>query len=380
MKFDINLEHYPKLKNNNDIERTINYLLLIGYNHVYINEQTNLVEQISNRIKNDINCNEKFTEIDEHINKLFGLSSSSNKKGEVSENIIYELINNNYKDYCYDKKRTIAHNADGELNSPSGLKSLVEIKNYEVNVNKDEVKKFKNDLINTNINFGLFISIKSNIIGYKYFDYETFIHNQKEYHIIYISKIYENDNLLNCAIMLLEKIYSLKSNTNIKSYQFSNIKEHLKELNNIFDKTKDLHDKLLNLENVIKSSFNDFYQNFRKYEIDLNNQFNIIWTNIEEDIETVYFNNSDNKESILSKFSEDKCLIIMSRLFELLNDYDIIIEDNIWNVIKNTKHIATIKKFKDKLNIDFNNSIKISLDKKNLDTNLIIISNILNSI
>ena len=197
MLVDINLDDYPKLKDNNNIQNTINYLLLIGYNHVYINEQNMLADNICNKINKDIvNTHDKMDNIDDSIKKLFGLNSSSNKKGEISEDIIYQLINNKYKDYSYEKTRHIPHNADGMLNSITGLQSLVEIKNYNTNLNKDEVEKFKFDLDYNNIYFGLFISIKTNIIGYKCFDYEMFENNGKVYHIVYISKIYENETLL----------------------------------------------------------------------------------------------------------------------------------------------------------------------------------------
>ena len=380
MKIDIDLDLLPKLKDVENVESTIQYLIQIGYNNVFINEQNNLADNICNRINNDItNSNNKVSEIDEHIKKLFGLSSSSSKKGEVSENIIYELFQNNYKDYCYEKKRSIAHNADGELTSPSGLKALVEIKNYEINVNKDEVDKFKYDLQFTNITYGLFISIKSGIIGHKYFDYETYILNEKEYHIIYISKIYEDDNLLNCSIMLLEKLFNISSKTDtIKTLQHNNLKQHFEDLNNIIDKTKILHNKYINLETIIKSSFNEFYQELRQYEIELKNQTKKIWSNIENDIENIYLKCSDSKEELLSECINDKCLIIMSRLFEILKDYDIVITNNtIWDIVKDKNIIGKIKKYKDKMNIEFNNSIKISLTKHNIDNNLKIIKNIL---
>ena len=50
MKIDINLDLLPKLKNINNIESTIQYLLQIGYNNVFINEQNNLADNICNRI------------------------------------------------------------------------------------------------------------------------------------------------------------------------------------------------------------------------------------------------------------------------------------------------------------------------------------------
>ena len=73
MIIDINLDDYPKLKNNNNIHDTIKYLLLIGYNHVYTNEQNNIADNICNKINQDIlTTNNKMNEIDDSIKKLFG--------------------------------------------------------------------------------------------------------------------------------------------------------------------------------------------------------------------------------------------------------------------------------------------------------------------
>lgn len=383
MKIDINLDDYPKLKDSENIESSLKYLLFIGYNQVYINEQSSLANNIVNKINNDlIKSGEKIDVIDEHIKKLFGLSTSSNKKGEISENIIYELIQNKFKDYSYEKKRHIAHNADGELNSPSGLKSLVEIKNYDNTVNKEEINKFKYDLQYNNIKFGLFISIKSNIINKKYFDYEIFTHNDNEYHLIYISKIYENENLLDSALILLEKLFEISNNNNhlIKSLHYSNLKSNFEDLNNLIEKTKLLNDKYLNLENIIKTSFNDFYKELREFDINLNKEIEKIWNNIQDNLDIKYLNKICNKQDILSKYKNDKCLVLFSRLFDILEDFDIIFNDNSIDIIKNKKIYGKIKKYKDKLNVDFNDSIKISINAKNLDFNLTILQKLIDSI
>ena len=380
MLVDINLDDYPKLKDNNNIQNTINYLLLIGYNHVYINEQNMLADNICNKINKDIvNTHDKMDNIDDSIKKLFGLNSSSNKKGEISEDIIYQLINNKYKDYSYEKTRHIPHNADGMLNSITGLQSLVEIKNYNTNVNKDEVEKFKFDLDYNNIYFGLFISIKTNIIGYKCFDYEMFENNGKVYHIVYISKIYENETLLDCAFYLLEELYKLTLNQNIKSFKLDTIVNSLNDLNNIIDKTKILNNKFLDLENIIKSSFNEFYTDLRNYDYEIKLKIKEIINNVQTNIDTIYLLDQNSKEEILIMYKDDKCFSIINRIFDVFkNKYNIVIEDTLnWNIVKDKKIIGKIKKLKDKISIDFMGSLKLSFTNKNMDNNIIILTSYL---
>ena len=152
----------------------------------------------------------------------------------------------------------------------------------------------------------------------------------------------------------------------------------MEKLNNIINKTKLLHDKFTNIENIIKNSFTEFYHDFRSYEIDLKNNIEEIMKNIDDNIEIEYLNVKNNKEDILIKYKNDKCFIIISKLFDKLENINVIEEEKNWKLLKDNIMIGTIKKLKDKLNIEFNDSIKITLNKNNIDNNLLIIKNILN--
>ena len=135
MNFTLDINKFPKLKDNENLESTINYLIQICYNSVFLDNQNELVNKIVYNLKDEITLsNDKVDIINDQINKLFGVSSSSAKKGEISENIISELIGNNFPDYSYEIKRHIAHNGDGLIISPSGLNCLVEVKNYSKTV------------------------------------------------------------------------------------------------------------------------------------------------------------------------------------------------------------------------------------------------------
>ena len=54
MIINIDLELYPKLKNIENIENTINYLIQIGYNNVFIDNQNDIVNKIVYNLKNEI--------------------------------------------------------------------------------------------------------------------------------------------------------------------------------------------------------------------------------------------------------------------------------------------------------------------------------------
>jgi adenylosuccinate synthase len=61
--------------------------------------------------------------------EIYGISKS-NKKGDILENTIEDIIKNSFADYSYTNTSGTAHNGDGLLESPSGLKAIVELKNY----------------------------------------------------------------------------------------------------------------------------------------------------------------------------------------------------------------------------------------------------------
>merc|ERR1711988_345542 len=241
MKVTINLDKniFPKLYdyNGDELNNIILNLLNIGYQNVYssINEKkliTNIdnsfrkykddiifdINNNNNNIKdkisllesnlNNLDVDNKLNEFSNIINKLFGINNNSCKKGDISEKLIYDIISQKFKNYNYEKKSHIAHHADGELTSSTGFKSLVEIKNYNHVVNKDELDKFKYDLKYTNNTFGIFLSLQSGIVGKNIIDYEIYDNN---IHIIYISKLMDDINKLDYGIILSEILFNMNS-------------------------------------------------------------------------------------------------------------------------------------------------------------------------
>ena len=401
----IKKELFPKLFDVEDnLDEVILFLLNIGYQNFYssVNEKS-LIDNMNNTCRqfkddiikgfeskndnlkdkilllennlNKLNTNEKLDEMSRIIEKLFGISNNSSKKGAISEQLIYSILEEKYSNYSYDVKRHIAHNADGELTSPTGMKCLVEIKNYTNTVNKDEVDKFKYDLKFTKNNYGIFISLQTGIAFKNMIDYETYQDNDETYHIIYIGKIMEDINKLNCGILLLENIFKINKKDNI-DLKIGQIKEviysNFNELESLISKTNDLRSEYSKLENTMKLSFDTFYNKLRAYEMELKEKMQKIWMNLFSDLDQIDKKFVDEKTNILSNISEkDKCFNILSRLFDILksNDINVTGNDNKYCMIKNKIAYGEIKKMKDKLQINFTDSNTITTIKTcdNLD-------------
>lgn len=383
MKVTINLDKniFPKLFDykGDELNNIILNLLNIGYQNVYssINEKkliTNIDNSFrkykddiildNNNIKdkisllesnlNNLNVDNKLNEFSNIINKLFGISNNSCKKGDISEKLIYDIISQKFKNYNYEKKSHIAHHADGELSSSTGFKSLVEIKNYNHVVNKDELEKFKYDLKYTNNNFGIFLSLQSGIVGKNIIDYEIYEDN---IHIIYISKLMDDINKLDYGIILSEILFKMNStfSNDIKVDEItSKIKTKFNELDIILKKTVNLRVEYDKLELSIKSNLNMFYSSLRNYEIDLKLKMDDIWKELINDLSKDYV---DMKDKLLLEMSKkDKCYKIMERLFDILERHNINIRSDENEIIMmRDKKIGMIKKMKDKVVVSIDN-------------------------
>lgn len=375
MEVKINLSklQYPKLFkiDENKIDETIHRLLTIGYQTVFssVNEK-NLIQNVENicrKFKDDIitgvdsnirkiDVQDKVEQLNNVLVKMFGISTTSNKKGEISEQLVYNMINDKYPNYSYDIKRHIAHHADGELTSPTGMKCLVEIKNYTHTVNKDEINKFKYDLKTTNNNLGIFISLQTNISGRRLIDYETY----DDTHIIYISKIMEDCNKLDCGILLLESIYKLikKDNIEIKVKQIKQtIYHNFEELENLIFKTNKIRQKYDVLEKNIKENLDKFYLELRNYELEIKEKMKIVWKNLFNELDDIDKDFLDEKDKIIKSVDKkDKCFKILNKLFDLCKNKNINVrqEEKKYILLKNRRNIASIKKMKNKLQINFN--------------------------
>ena len=399
VKIKLEKDLFPKLfEISENLESKIIFLLNIGYQNVFSSKsEMNMIDNVNNicrKYKDDIlngidlkneniklrldeiKANVKSEELIDTLDKLFGVRNTSSKKGAISEDYVFNLFNEKYKNYSLDETRKISHSADGELTSPSGLRCLLEVKNYTSSVNKDEVDKFKYDLKYKNIKFGLFISLQTAICFKNNIDYESFEHNNETYHIVYISKLIEDVNKLDCGMLMLENLYKLnfKDNYDIKIKQIKQlIYENLNEIENIIKQTEKLREEYSSMESIIKSNFDNFYNKFRSYECDMRNKIQKIWSNLFEDLGNIECNFIDSRTSILNDLSDkDKCFNILSNLFDLLsrNKINVVKNENEIIMYKNKNKVGAIKKMKDKVNVNIESiSILLKVNDRNLTSN-----------
>lgn len=365
----INNDEYPELKElkkNPQYKNILQTIFRLGYN-TYFNTISNNLEYYT--VKNDMvnTLNETIQPLNDLTKSLYGLNQST-KKGDITEALIDDIITKQFPEYNYDIKRGIAHNADGELTSPSGLKALVEVKNYNNTVPEDEVNKFKYDLAYRNITYGLFISTKSGIQFQKPFSYEKYEKDGVVYHIVYVSKVFEEHHKIYTSVLLLENIYKF-----IKKNECSKIDKailnNIKKIETIIDEFSKIKNKYLEMESNIKKSLDDYYGIIRDAEYQMKEKFNDIWNQIVD---------NDNK---LIKYTEKETIIlqtgkkIQNILEKVLNKFDdnfkfVFNENEDIEIYLKNNIICMIKLYKLKIVIRFMN-YDLTMSGPNDDTKLL---------
>jgi len=354
LNIKIDTKDFPeleKLKDTKNFDNLLQVILRLGYN-TYFNSISNNLEYYT--VKDDLisTLNTTIQPLNDLTKSLYGLNQST-KKGDITEALMEDIIKIQLPEYNYDIKRGIAHNADGELTSPSGLKALVEIKNYNSTVPEDEVDKFKYDLSFRNITYGLFISTKSGIQYQKPFSYERYDKDGKTYHIVYVSKVFEEQHKIYTGILLLENIFKF-----IKKNECNNLDKtvlkNLRKIEKIIEEFSKIKTKYLEMEMSIKKSLDDYYGIIREAEYKMKEQFNDIWDSIvDEENQLIKYS---MKEELVSNVGKKVQNILDKTLSKFNDNFKFVLnEDANINILYKMKSICIIIVYKLKIVVRFMN-------------------------
>ena len=114
----------------------------------------------------------------------FNLLFLSFPNGKLSEDLCYRTLTINYPTWEFTDVTQVGHEGDCRAkNTPIG-EILYEFKSYDYNINKEQIYKFHKDLETTGINYGIFVSNTSGIVGKENLEWE-FIQDNKL--VVYIS-------------------------------------------------------------------------------------------------------------------------------------------------------------------------------------------------
>lgn len=164
---------------------------------------------------------------------------SSSTKGSQSENMLNNILTKEYTTAEIIKKTNQTGQGDFILKRKDKMPILFENKEYNNNVNKDEIDKFIRDIDNTEYH-GIFISQHSGIVGKD--NYQIDIHNKNI--LIYIHNCQYDITKINLALNVIDIIHDKLINITNNDLTIST--ELLKDINNEFQQLINIKDKLLN--------------------------------------------------------------------------------------------------------------------------------------
>jgi hypothetical protein len=395
IKLKIDKNEFPiftKLKHN-EISEYCMKIFKTGYNIHFpssdilltnndINKLSEKLDILKTDMKNS-NISNKLEELDTSLNKLIGISSNSSKKGLFAENMLENIINSRYGDIIFERKSATPHSADAWLYFPNNKKVMLESKNYTSVVNKDELKKFEQDMIKHNIKWGLFVSFNSGVVGMRDMDLHHFYHNNHSYYMIIISNLIDNITKLDLGIQIIRKLNDKFDNTINFPWIINDISNNLNELNNIIQRNYVMRDAFYNMEKNINKLLCEYHMNLRDYQCELENKIKEIIHHINSTMDKSIHDFSNNYKILLEKYKDYKIEQLLVRFIDICinKSWEIEIdEDNdnikIFNKHKN-KFIGTLKILNNKIKInilsiimilEYNNDIHNKLTLELLNT------------
>lgn len=238
-----------------------------------VRSQSSLTEKLLEPIHSRID------KMNEGVEKIFSVKSSSNVKGKVGESIISQHIQTAFPSYDVMNMSQNPHEADYHIVTDFG-KVLLEIKTYQNTVGKDQIEKFYKDIERTGIQLAIFLSTTSGIVGKKTIEWE--VYSPTRTIILYFPNSSVNLESVVFSFLFLKALQDLGVHKN-ESSDLMRSNEEILELFKMFDEFyKNLLDvlekqtKLRFQISTIKTSINKSIDELYKQSFDLELESKIV--------------------------------------------------------------------------------------------------------
>jgi len=306
----LNISKFPildKIKIN-QLEFLIGEIFELGYFQYMKNLiKTDLQSSIINPNLNQINPINSITE-----------SKYSNAKGNLGENIVIDILIDKFSNCVVENMTKIPHSGDIQMTLSSGIKLIVEVKNYNKTIDQEQIDKLKFDMKFNNIRGALFVSLNSGIVGKKKFELEFFKNNIDDCFILYLpysmhriipdkkNIITHNsieDSISNLSIKLefgICIIQNIISKTNSNSILLSNKLFSDIELDYMTSQFDSLYSEFKNVKNSIRKLEDNIKKSLDSHKLVIGDYENFILNKINKLIGNKLYNNNffDLKKNI----------------------------------------------------------------------------------
>jgi len=225
-------------------------------------------------------------------------------------------------------------------------------------------------MLENQINYGIFISLQSNLIGFNTIDFHTFKNkNGEEFFIFIIGRLINNINLIDIAIKFIN---SLNHKTLINfdmNESFNNIKDDISELNKIILLNDNYVTKVSETRKTINKNLCDLEKEIRVYslksKIIIDKIIDTLNRNVSETINT-------SLSSIFKKYKKHKMFLLLKKIIENIQINNIIYSLEKANIIImkiGNEEIGSIKIAKTRINLTFNKYDGINFVFKDIENN-----------
>lgn len=224
----------------------------------------------------------------------------SSIKGQVGENIVYDILIDKFPDYTIENTTKIPHSGDIQIVLPNHSKVIIEVKNYNKTIDTQELEKLKFDMKFNKCNYAIFISLNSGIVGKKRFQFESFYHDKEYYYILYVPYAFLKNNPNKKSVIIHNSIDDSLNNLTIKLEFCICI---VSNLSNVFLKPTQNHISYYNIDdsvNLIINELNIVYNDF----LLVKQSYIKMDENIKKSLENNLQNIKDFETSIKSRISK----------------------------------------------------------------------------
>jgi len=313
--------------------------------------------------------------LDDKINDIFHFKSNSMKKGQLGETIAirslmkrypsWEIIDMSQENYSGDS--LAKHTPIGDI--------LYEIKNYDYNINKEQLIKFYRDLDNMGIRYGVFVSHTSGIVGKKNIEWEI----KSDKLVVFISNMGLNGmgieiatelllSLVSMNIMNQEENYVVKYNIDMDTI-IDELNEHISKIKDCVQSASNHRQLVIEQNKKINEHLYIIEKHAGKCELDIEYLFHKIIgfvSDLKIDTSVVHKQN-ENDIGIYIESLDSKNSKLFSELYKLIDKHkiDIMFQGKDWICMKNETMIAKTKIGKTKTDIIFpitNKKIEVDID------------------
>uniref|UniRef100_A0A6C0IYM0 Restriction endonuclease type IV Mrr domain-containing protein n=1 Tax=viral metagenome TaxID=1070528 RepID=A0A6C0IYM0_9ZZZZ len=320
---------------------------------------------------------QQYKQLTNIVNKLTGDANTSSIKGCIGENFLEKVLKIGFQDDSIEVTASKGHESDIHLISSHFPKMLIESKLYSSPVNSTEIKKFYNDLDSTGINYGLFVSLSSSIIGHRRLEYKCI----KGKHVVFIPNCgFENMNII-YGILFLREI-SQQNNKNISGDLLDEkcqlIYNSLKYLDILYENISKLKNDALKMKTTIDTQVNTLISNSIHTEVvvksiilkmkenitdclsDLDCSYTILEKDVVDDLIKGFIESNNKLENSIGN-----SLVIFTQKGYVIH------EDRVkskYSIRKNGDSISELKILKSKAQYTFKGGLTFDV-KPNLDIN-----------